>query len=237
MTKGVGQDPISVNDNAAFFDANERYARLVGSLDTYRAIRLVLNRELKGVRRLLDVGNGGVFDYDLGLVEQVVAVDLFLDGAGAGKHGHVTFRFGDALALEEPDADYDLVLQNQLFHHLVGTDVDSTMANIHQAVREAHRVLESDGRLVVIESCVPASAFAIERRLFGGLRWLAQTPLMSHPATLQFPPETIAELIRDRFGNVTVTQIPLGRWVLHFGLRWPAVLTPARLYRFTAVRA
>jgi SAM-dependent methyltransferase len=234
---GVGQDPASVSGNGTFFKANERYAQLVGSLDSYRAIRSDLNHQLTGVRRLLDVGNGGVFAYDLDLVEQIVAVDLCLDDDVPHSHDRVSFRYGDALALDEPDASYDSVLQVLLFHHLVGADVHSTVANIRQAVHEAHRVLEPDGRLVVMESCVPARTFAIERRLFGCLRLLARTSLMRHPATLQFPPDAIAGLIRAQFGNVTVTQIPLGRWVLQFGLRWPTALTPVRVYRFTAVRA
>jgi hypothetical protein len=60
---------------------------------------------------------------------------------------------------------------------------------------------------------------------------------MNHPATLQFPPDTIAEIIRTRFGNVTVTPIPVGRWIIQFGLRWPTALTPARPFLFTATRA
>jgi hypothetical protein len=59
---------------------------------------------------------------------------------------------------------------------------------------------------------------------------------MSHPATLQFPPEKIAESIRERFGEVAVTPIPVGRWIIQFGLPWPTVLTPARPYLLTATR-
>jgi hypothetical protein len=95
-------------------------------------------------------------------------------------------------------------------------------------------VLEANGRFVVMESCVSAGFFALERRLFGALRQLARTPLMRHPATLQFPPEVIADIITGRFGEVAVRRIPVGPWIIQFGLRWPTVLTPARPYLFTA---
>jgi SAM-dependent methyltransferase len=232
----TGQEAANVSQNVEFFNKNKRYARLISSLDTYRQVRLVINHEIAGTRRLLDVGNGGVFDYDTDLAERIVGVDLFLDGSSSSLDGRITLRHGDALALQETDASYDAVLESFMLHHLAGIDVDSTLTNVRRALEEAHRVLSPGGRLIVIESCISVKAFAIERRLFGGLRRLAGTPLMNHPATLQFPPETIAEVIGDRFGNVTAVPIPVGRWLLQFGWPWPAALTPARNYLFTATR-
>lgn len=233
----TGQDVASVTKNARYFDANKHYAERVGSLDTYGNIRDAVDREIVGARRLLDIGNGGVFDYNTDLAEQIVGVDLFLDGTPPQHRENVVFRRGDALALDEPAGAYDCVLEISVFHHLVGVDVDSTLVNIRRALNEAHRVLEPGGRLVVMESCVPEGAFRVERRLFGALRQLARTPAMSHPATLQFPAETIAEVVRSRFGEVVVSPIPVGRWIIQFGLRFPTVLTPARPYLFTATRA
>lgn len=232
----TGQDGASVAQNARYFDTNEHYAKRVGSLDTYKKIRDAIDREITGTRRLLDIGNGGVFDYDTDLAEQIIGVDLFLDGTPSPRGENIVLRRGDALALDEPAEAYDRVLEISVFHHLVGTDVDSTLVNIRRAVDEAHRVLEPGGRFVVMESCVSARAFMVERRLFGALRQLARTPAMSHPATLQFPAATIAEVIRSRFGDVALAPIPVGRWIIQFGLRCPTALTPARPYLFTATR-
>jgi SAM-dependent methyltransferase len=234
--KEVRQDGASVAKNSGYFGANQSYAERAGSLDTYGEIRRAIGPEIAGARRLLDVGNGGVFDYDTSLVERIVGVDLFLSDAQATPAENITLRYGDALGLDEPDEAFDRVLEISVFHHLIGTDVDSTLANINQAVEEAYRVLEPGGRLVVMESCVSPRAFAIERHLFRGLRQVARTPVMRHPATLQFPPAMIAEVIRRRFGEVTVKPIPVGSWIIQFGLRWPTALTPARPYLFTATR-
>jgi SAM-dependent methyltransferase len=236
VRQSAGQDIESVTKNAAFFKANEHFVQHVGSMDTYRYIRRAIDSEITGARRLLDVGNGGVFAYDTSLAEQIVGVDLCHDHTSPSPADYITLRRGDALALEEPDAAYDVVLESGLLHHLVGTDVDSTFANIQQAVAETHRVLEPGGRLVVAESCISPRAFSVERRLFRGLRYLAHTPLMRHPATLQFPPATIAEIIRNHFGNVAMAPIPVGRWIVQFNLKWPSALTPARPYLFTATR-
>jgi len=235
-TAEVRQDEDSMAKNALFFDANQAYAASVGTLETYDNIRRAIDPQIAGARCLLDVGNGGVFDYDTSLAERIVGVDLFLKDTPDGLPENVELRYGDALMLAEPDGSYDCVLEIAVFHHLVGSDAQTTLANMRQAIAEAHRVLEAGGRLVVMESCVPASAFAIERRLLGVLQHVARTPLMRHPATLQVTPEIIGGMIEERFGNVRATPIPVGRWILQFGRRWPSALTPARPYLFTARR-
>ncbi len=96
-------------------------------MSTYRNIRSEVNAAIVGTQRLLDIGNGGVFDYDTQLVPEIVGVDLFLDEVTSGIPENVTLRRGDALALDEADAAYDGVLIVFVFHHLVSTDVEGTI--------------------------------------------------------------------------------------------------------------
>jgi SAM-dependent methyltransferase len=231
---GGAQDGVSVTKNKSFFADNTTYARNVARLSTYRNIRAEVNMAIAGTQRLLDIGNGGVFDYDTQLVPEIVGVDLFLDEAAPDVPENVTLRRGDALALEEPDAAYDGVLFVLVLHHLVSSDVDGTVENIRRAIGEARRVLDRGGKLIIVESCVSARAFAIERRLFGALRVVASTRLMDHPPTLQLPPGAIEAMLREHFDEVQVKPIAVGRVLLQFGRRWPTALTPARPYLFTA---
>jgi SAM-dependent methyltransferase len=229
------QDPLSRRQNEDFFRGNDTYARNVTRLETYMNISAAVSNAIAGARRLLDVGNGGVFVYNTTLATDIVGVDLFLgDHAPSATPANVVLRQGDALMLPEPDESYDVVLHNSVFHHLVGRDVDATIANIRCAIGQARRVLEPGGKHVVMESCVGRGAFAVERRLFGALRTLSATPFFSHPPVLQFPVETITQLLHERFDRVDVSPIPVGRWIIQFGLRWPTLLTPARLFLFVA---
>jgi len=225
----TGQDAASAERNAEFF-AREKHGRDAAKLDSYRLIRESITREVAGTIRLLDVGNGGVFEYDTAQVEEIVAIDLFLDQLPASHFPpNVTPRRGDALSLDEPDGSFDVVLEALLYHHLVGARPDDSIANIRRAVGEAARVLRPGGRLVVAESCVPSWFYGFERIMFRPLRALARTPLLGgHPAVLQLPFELLCDLVSEFLSIERAYRIPMGRWLTQFGRRWPTALTPAR---------
>lgn len=234
---GPGQTPQSVEQNRAFFQGNREYSERIGSLDTYRNIRAAIDREVRGTPHLLDVGNGGVFDYDTTLAERITAVDLFLDDVPSDAFPpNCTPLSGDALDLDLPDGSVDSVLFALVLHHLVGRRPEDLVANVGRAVAEAARVVRPGGRLIVVESCVAPWFHRVERVLFRPLALAARTPLMTHPATLQLPLRTLARLVAGSFQVDRVDRVPVGRWIVQLGLRWPTALTPARPVLITGRR-
>jgi SAM-dependent methyltransferase len=232
----VGQDPGSVALNEAFFAGSEDYVEQVTHLDTYRYIRTAITREVAGIERLLDVGNGGVFEYDTSQVGEIVAVDLFLESLPPARFPpNVTPRDGDALALAEPEESFDGVLTAFLFHHLVGATPGALVDNVRRSIAECHRMLKPGGTFVVGESCVAPWFYAVERVMFRPLALLAnRTPVLGHPATLQLPFDLLEQLVAERFEIVRGYPIRTGRWLSQFGRRWPSLLTPARPYLIAA---
>ncbi len=227
------QDRTAAERNEAFFADNAAYTERVASLDTYRRIRARLDAEVKGAERLLDVGNGGTFAYDAALAGSIVAVDLFIE-PGAERPPNVEYRQGDALALPVEDAAFDAVLLVMLFHHLVGASADDLLVNVRASIAEAARALAPGGKLVVVESCVAPWFYRLERVAFPLLTAVQRQGAMEHPATLQLPPTVIRALIAERFHVERAEKIPVGRWLMQFGHRWPSALTPARPWLFTA---
>lgn len=224
--------------NTRFFEGNSEYADKATALDTYLNIRRAVESALPLGGRLLDVGNGGVFDYDTTLLSAIAAVDLFLDADSAmGFPVNCTPIAGDALDLPAFTDDFDAALYALVFHHLVAGSADETLANIDTAFHEAARALRPGRRLIVVESCVPRAFYRIERVAFRPLSWVARSGLMAHPPTLQI---TIAMLAssakRAGFRIEHCKRIPVGRWIMQFGVKVPSVLTPARPWMLVASR-
>jgi len=229
------QTDKSVAKNISFFGKHrDEYDKNVQELDTYKAIRGSLNEALRGIDRLLDIGNGGVFDYDTSTVHNIVALDLFLDDLPPDTFpAHVTPKTGSALDIPEPDESFDGVLLSMLIHHLVGNTVKESLNNVRCAVREAFRVLRPGGRLIVLESCVPPWFYFFERTVIP-LASLLMNVILSHPATLQYPAAVITKIVGEYSPSLEVTHIPKGRWIIQYGFKFPSALTPAQPFRFVA---
>ncbi len=59
------QSAKSIERNISFFKDNLRYyTENISTMDTYAVIRRYVTEALRGTNRLLDIGNGGLFDYD-----------------------------------------------------------------------------------------------------------------------------------------------------------------------------
>jgi SAM-dependent methyltransferase len=237
-----GQSAASFNANASYFLNNiEQYRSLVSTTDTHKRINDFISQKLSGVGELIDIGNGGVFDYDTSLVTSITAVDLFLADLPPEllqKYfpANARARQGSALAIPEPDGQFDMALMVMLLHHLAGGDWLTSWHNAQRAIDEAWRVLRPNGRLLIVESCVPWWFFQIEKPSFLILSKLAKS-VLSHPITFQFPVELIADHLRKRSRHVTTQQIAKGKYVLQFGFKIPSIFTPIQVWGIEAYKS
>ena len=100
-----------------FFNQWQDYHRLVEELDTYKATAEILRGEIRGT--VLDVGNGGVFNYDVQQAEKIVLVDIAEELVA--KHDwppNVTFKWGDATHLPVESDSFDTVLLQLILHQI-----------------------------------------------------------------------------------------------------------------------
>jgi SAM-dependent methyltransferase len=228
----VGQTDKSILKNISFFRDNvHSYGQNVQQLDTYAAIRASIGDVVKGISRLLDIGNGGVFDYDVDAVSSIVALDLFLGKIDTSSYPpHIKFKTGSAVDIPERNESFDGVIMVMLLHHLVGKSVGESLGNVRVAIQEALRVLRPGGKLIIVESCVPTWFYLFERAVFPVASRLINA-VLSHPATLQYPVNIIAEMSGAATSQIEIFRIPKGRWVLQYGYRFPSILTPISVYR------
>jgi SAM-dependent methyltransferase len=220
-----GPKQTTVASNIEWFNDNEHYMAAQSRLECYQNIQRIVERELRGVDKLLDVGNGGFFNYDTALVAHVTAVDLFLK-EGPGPFPNSSFRTGSLLQLPCPDQAFDCILEQNVFHHVTGRNVRENHANLEQCLHEMHRCLKPGGKAVIIESTVGPIFYAFERLVFRAALFVKRG---GHPVTFQFTPRQIIRAGQAcGFVVEEFTYVPRGAFVLQFGYKWPSLLTPAK---------
>ena len=163
--------------NADFF-AGGQHARDSARLDVFRLIWDAIEGEIDGAGRMLDVGNGGIFEYDTSLVGRSSPSTSSSTGCRPTPSRPTSLRRPATRSTStSPTAGSTPYSRRLLYHHLVGDRADDIIANVRRAIAEAHRVLEPGGRLIVAESCVPSWFYAVERRLYPALVRLSKTPV------------------------------------------------------------
>lgn len=222
------------NVNARYFDAWKDYQQLVGSIDTYDFLSRALAGELRG--RVVDVGSGGVVNYDCGDITDLILVDISTEYLN-----HVVLpagavpKTGTAVALPLADCAHDCLLMQMLVHHLAECDYRTTRIRVKTALHEAYRVLKPGGKIVVIESVVNRCFEMAERLSFGLTRRVLR--LIGHPMVFQWTPARLCAFARETgFIDVRATRIPRGKWMIFLGRRWPTLLVPVSMYKIVAVK-
>lgn len=237
-SESIGQTESSRKGNVDFFLGEyEVYREKVGSIDSYAQISHAINEQLaKGVTTLLDIGNGGVFDYDTKLVKEITGLDLFLEDLPKEIKLPYNVRMvqGSALDIPKDLLNYDAVIMVMLLHHLVGPTVDECFKNLSNALFEANKSLASGGKIIIVESCVPQWFFDFECLVYKPASRFIER-FMRHPATLQYTKSQIVGALGGAgFMKIESFEIPKGKYVLQYGVKFPTWLTPVYPVIFTA---
>ncbi|HGF6516068.1 TPA: class I SAM-dependent methyltransferase [Yersinia enterocolitica] len=225
------QTPNSKKMNADFFlNEHSDYKKKIESIDTYKSISQTLDSNLLGVNKLLDIGNGGVFDYSTENIPEIIGLDLFLDNItdDVVVPDNVRMVQGSALDIPEPLNNFDAVIMVMLIHHLVGKDVQSCVNNVRRSFDEAYRVLSPGGRLLVMDSCVPKWFYLFESLMFKPASWIIERTI-KHPPVLQHTISGVAELMQKTgFSDIEIIIVPKGKYILQFGVKVPSFVTPTQ---------
>ena len=185
-------EQATIATNSQWFSENEHYIIAQAQLECYRNIQKIVEREVRGVELLLDVGNGGFFNYDTRLAGRVTAVDLFLKD-GPGPTPNSVFRQGSFLDLPCDDESFDCVLQQNVFHHVTGSTIPQNKADVRRCLDEMYRCLSPGGKAVIIESTVGPLFYAFETIAYRPLLFLKRG---GHPVTFQYTPRQLIRRTR-----------------------------------------
>lgn len=237
---GRGQSKEVEEQNGSYFSTGP-YRDHVDTFATYALVRQAISDELGETGSVVDIGNGGVFQYDPRLAERIVAVDPCFavdEMAFDDLPQNVTAIPGSASSLPLEDESFDTAVLAFLFHHLVGENLGAQREAIRGALSEARRVLKPGGRVLIPESIVSRWFFPIERAMFPALKLVCRTPLLGgHPPVLQLPMSTVRDLVEEQFELSNHYELPCGRWNSVFSYKWPSALTPSSHWIFIGLKA
>ena len=217
-----------------YFDSWRTYQEEVGTCfsELYRNCAKVLNDELSG--RVLDVGSGGIFNYDVAKTTRMVAVDHAVQAINLSKlPPRVNLVQGDGTRLPFADGSFDCIVMQFLIHHLALRDHRLTVSNVNQCLQEGTRVIRAGGKILIVESCVPDYLEKVERVLYPVTRQVLE--LVGQPMVFQFSVKTFSQLLAaQNVEGLQITPIPIGKQISQFGMKVPGCLSPCRIRLFMA---
>lgn len=216
----------NIHTTQKYFDSWQTYQEEVATCfsELYRNCGAHLNAEIGG--RILDVGSGGIFNYDVLRAAQLVAVDYSIKAIDLKKFPpNVALVQGDSTQLPFATGSFDGVVMQFLIHHLALEKHPATVANVERGLAEGCRVLRPGGKLLVMESFVPPPLECAERLLYPVtrrlLRWVGQ------PMVFQFSPATFTKLLsRQAIAAIDMRTVSKGKYISQCGLKVPGWLSP-----------
>lgn len=225
----VGQNQEALRKNAAFFAENEWYKSKQSRLETYRLIADSATHEVESAKCLLDIGNGGIFIFPINGIPRVEAIDLFVEESFSHRYPKVGWRAMNVLDLKDEER-FDTVIAINCLHHVVGSDVGQCYRNLALILSVIFRALQSGGKLVLLESTVPAWFLSIYKPLYPLL--LKIWPL-KHPPTFQYHfGEIDIAALKTGFERVEMAWIPKIGNIMTLGFEVPGWLSPIRIGKF-----
>ncbi|HEY9642530.1 MAG TPA: class I SAM-dependent methyltransferase [Coleofasciculaceae cyanobacterium] len=210
--------------NVTYFSENTWYQKKVLTLDTYTYCRMCVESELKDCDSLLDIGNGGFFNYDISSIKRVVILDVCIDESA--KYGdNVTPIRGNALDFDIGEK-FDIIVLQMLIHHVTGQSPEESVKNLEAILASCAKHLTPSGRILVIESTVPEWFHFLEKIAFRLLHRIWNFP---HPLTFQHSArQLLKSAMKVGLSIDEYTLIPMGHWVVILGLLVPSALTPVQ---------
>ena len=236
MIKKINNNNIIEKKNIDFFSSNSEYQNNIANIDTYKILYSEITDFIKTSNRLLDIGHGGSFDYDTSQIKEIIGLDLdnMIDISKLPKNIHLIK--GSALDIPKNINNFDTTLMVMLLHHLVGNNVSENLENLDKCLQQIYKTLKTNGKLVIVESCVPKWFYLIEKLLFKPTAFLIKK-FMKHPPAFQFTQKILGEYLKkNNYKNINFKKIKQGKFILQYGIKVPTFLTPVETVIITATK-
>ncbi len=136
----------------------------------YKNAARFINKELEPGSLVIDIGNGGVINYNYKNLKELICLDLKISEKAVQKYKkveNIKFCEGNVLDLKEiTNSSVDTVILQTVIHHLAGKTFKNTQKNVTRGIEECMRILKPGGKLLIVESVVFPWFEMVERMLY-----------------------------------------------------------------------
>lgn len=225
----------NVDKTKQFFDQWDTYHETVKNIDTWKLYGEAISKYIKK-DVILDIGNGGIFNYDTTGVKKIVALDLAPNLLkNALRADNIEYVEGNIIKLRYKEPEFDQAVMDMVVHHLAEKNYRITKENVLESFKNTYRVLKPGGELLIMESCLPKFFELSERFLFPFFRMF--TALLKHPVVFQWNWLSLERLLEEAgFKSIELKEVKLGKWIIHLGFKIPTWLSPVKAYIIRAVK-
>jgi ubiquinone/menaquinone biosynthesis C-methylase UbiE len=193
-------------------------------------------------KKVLDVGNGRVRQFNPSQTSLYVGIDSSLDMLEKEEDTNIYKICGAAENSPFREGSFDTLFYSYLLHHLSGKDVKGTMQAVKTALCEGLTCLKNEGNVVIIEHCFPTLLERVEKLVYYFIR--AFLILTKQSNVFIFSVETLTKtLMESGYRDIKVWKIDdhgRSRWefvTVMVGLLFikiPRGLNPAEIIIFEA---
>lgn len=181
--------------------------------------------------RVLDIGNGGVINYNSDVIGELICADLSVSNKAVKKYElkkNIKFVVGDMLNLTQwKDNIFDIVIVQTVIHHLADRRLNQTEKNVSRGIEECVRVLKPGGRLLIIESTVTKWFEKCERIFYPVMQWCFR--ILNFDTVYQYSHYSLVRKIKMMGFLIEETdEVQLDKYVWIMRKKVPTCLTPCK---------
>ncbi len=225
---------VNIEDNMSNLETTKQYfeknpEHLKHAKETYSQMYDESGKKITPLMHgtVLDIGSGGIINYDSTKVERLILVDI----STANKENavrNIFFVNSNIKQLGIKNEIADVVIIQHVLHHLAENTRRKSEESFVNSIHEISLAIKKSGKLIIIEGVVPYSLETAQKVLFS-LNKILYKALFNFPMVLQYSQKTIINKIQQEGLKIeSVEAIEDGEILPIFGMNLPRKYIPLK---------
>jgi len=192
----------------------------------YQQIEATVNPYIAN-KKVLDVGNGGRFSYDVNLPEKIIAMDVSPVMLDRIKEPAIIKIVGDARDMNNIENEsVDVIIFQLVLHHITGSNYKSTLLTLKNIISSSKLKLKPGGFLIIAEPLMHPILFSVERLFFPLTKFILKrfNVSMIFFFSSKIMQKQLVNVFNIQKSSIERTKIKLSGWIDALGGSFPGLI-------------